>query len=144
VIELLTKDYFLCHSNHILNLFVDCCDGIDEYYGKIRCLNTCMKARKDVKGKLLKLMEIFLLNKERFSIDKQEREHAFFRMVIHVGGDVSRAGQAMVISPPPTILASESPSASTPIVSTLTHKPVRLAHLQTIMFHLESGCEETV
>lgn len=63
----------LMSSSRVNDGICDCCDGSDEYDGKIRCPNTCRKAGKAVTGKLL---ENFLVNKERFSIDKQEREHA--------------------------------------------------------------------
>lgn len=63
----------LMSSSRVNDGICDCCDGSDEYYGKIRCPNTCKKAGKVVTEKLL---EKFLVNKEIFSIDKQEREHA--------------------------------------------------------------------
>lgn len=63
----------LIPSSRVNDGICDCCDGSDEYYGKIRCPNTCRKSGKAITGNLL---ENFPLNKERFSRNKHEREHA--------------------------------------------------------------------
>lgn len=61
----------LMSSSRVNDGICDCCDGSDEYYGEIRCPNTCRKSGKDITGKQL---ENFSLNKERFSRNKHERE----------------------------------------------------------------------
>lgn len=57
----------------ICQLLADCCDGSDEYDGKVKCPNTCWEAGKVARDKLKKKIATF---EEGVKIRKQEVEHA--------------------------------------------------------------------
>lgn len=51
----------------------DCCDGTDEYEGRVKCTNTCWEAGKASREKLVKKLAI---HKEGLSIRRSEIENA--------------------------------------------------------------------
>lgn len=53
--------------------YADCCDGSDEYDGKVNCPNTCWKAGKVARDKLKKKIATY---QEGVAIRKQEVEQA--------------------------------------------------------------------
>lgn len=53
--------------------YADCCDGSDEYDGKVNCSNTCWEAGKVARDKLRSKIATF---KEGVALRKQEVEHA--------------------------------------------------------------------
>lgn len=53
--------------------YADCCDGSDEYDGKVNCSNTCWEAGKVARDKLRNKIATY---KEGVTIRKQEVEQA--------------------------------------------------------------------
>ncbi|KAH7299731.1 hypothetical protein KP509_24G026500 [Ceratopteris richardii] len=60
-------------SSRVNDGICDCCDGSDEYDGKITCSNTCAKAGKVLRERLEKKISIF---KAGLEIRKRDVEHA--------------------------------------------------------------------
>ena len=62
----------LCNMSNF-QLSVDCCDGSDEYDGKVKCPNTCWEAGKVARDKLNKKIATY---QEGVTLRKQEVERA--------------------------------------------------------------------
>lgn len=71
---LLLGGYHLFWSSLVFFLlFVDCCDGSDEYDGKVKCSNNCWEAGKVARDKLKKKIVTY---EEGVLLRKQEFEQA--------------------------------------------------------------------
>ncbi|KDP20273.1 hypothetical protein JCGZ_06859 [Jatropha curcas] len=60
-------------SSRVNDGICDCCDGSDEYDGKVNCSNTCWKAGKVTRDKLQKKIDMY---KQGITLRKKEIEQA--------------------------------------------------------------------
>lgn len=65
--------FHLLWSNVFCFPGIDCCDGTDEYDGKVKCPNTCWEAGKVARDKLKKKIETY---QEGVKVRQQEIEQA--------------------------------------------------------------------
>lgn len=65
--------YLNCLPDSLCLRYVDCCDGSDEYDGKVKCPNTCWEAGKVARDKLKKKIATY---QEGVTLRKQDVEQA--------------------------------------------------------------------
>lgn len=65
--------YYIFHEILMWFCWADCCDGSDEYSGKIKCKNTCWEAGKVARQRLTKKIATF---QEGLTIRKHDVEQA--------------------------------------------------------------------